>query len=1407
MKIRLGDIPRRYGLPGGSGRKRNGEGRGRSLFPLWLLIWAAVCVLGAPLLIIMALHLPPVQNRVIREVVRQIEKAAPVSVQLGSYRWWPFSRLHLFDLKVQAAGKDVLVCGKAQLAYHLSLRRPYFHPDEIYLEKPAFHLEKDSAGHWRLPGGEAGENAVGASQSSSWLRFPWPRVKIVSGAIEALQDGRPVLTIRDVTGALTVRAVTGPEGPAVTIDFGQWQGRAEAPAWGTFQLSGVAELHPNAFLSHSVYLTTSKGDGVSCKGRVGLEPSYDVDLDIESKTFSLEPFPELKQVFSPLNVVSGRINIKHRSGLWLVEHSLRSNLGNLEGNLKMEDGPPGNNGARWVTRFSDLKIPLPREFPELRLGGQLDLTLRGSDLASSQIQWKGRIDPSKWGEESVRGGEIAGSYDQGILNIKTAAVQASSGDFSLSGAADLEGFWNSAHRGDVKLELRAEKANLEKLLTGAPRGIGAILRVDGRYAPGGIRNWKTWQAGMEADVNIPEFLALKAGGTCKDQAVDINYSLQAADLRKVTSLAPAWEGKGQATSRGSFKGQWPDLVWEGEVLFPHLEYGPVQADEASLSGKGKITGKEARRELTLKAQSLTIYSNKVGSVRADLDQQGDVCSFELKAEQPWNRASESLSGRLEKLWIGPQALIVQHGRLAWRDQVASVEGRIEWLKDGIRIHAFNAEQGAQKIQAAGELSRGARNDLRITLKDVATGQWLGAFGIKDVVTGVTDGQIHLGGRAEQPELSLNLQLTGGTLYLEEAFAQQLSLVKDDPREEKQQTAGKTQPRKTEARPEKKGKKSVSGSKKTKASGRRVAAGSEVRAPVVEGRPPVVSTQAAVAVNEPLQAGAGEPMAEPVDRDRKSISEAPRTVAAKDRPPKGASVEPVPDIQIPLDRLHLQGTYSGSTLHLEGELQSTMAQSPVPLSARLPLHFSLNPFTFDVRPSDSLESALRVADLRVEALLPYLDVLNKVGGRIEGEIHTGGTVAQPVVKGSGVWRDGGFVVKIWPHPVENIQLDWQADAKEITIRKSRMKVLGGDVVLTGKVDYPQFETMEYEALGQDLDVAGIYGIKGKVSGRAHYAENEKGAQLTGALRFSKAEMNLGELETVLAKNIEVIDADVQGDLVEIRGDEKRQESYYNRLKMEVGLELPPSGTWVRGKGLEAEIIGGLRIEKAPYGPLNLVGGLQTVKGSYTFQGSKLNIVDGELLFWGSRRPDPVLKIVCQKDIRDVTIQVQVTGPLSRPKLAMSSVPALDQVDILSYLLFGQPAGELNTREAFQLQDKAASWIGSATSHALKGVLGNTPFTPDSLQFRSANTNRTDHSLTTRTTTEKASDNKGEGGVVEIGKYITPDLYVTYQKGVMGEKDNQVQLEYRLNRHISVQTQFGGPADQSGVDVFWRYDFGK
>ena len=57
---------------------------------------------------------------------------------------------------------------------------------------------------------------------------------------------------------------------------------------------------------------------------------------------------------------------------------------------------------------------------------------------------------------------------------------------------------------------------------------------------------------------------------------------------------------------------------------------------------------------------------------------------------------------------------------------------------------------------------------------------------------------------------------------------------------------------------------------------------------------------------------------------------------------------------------------------------------------------------------------------------------------------------------------------------------------------------------------------------------------------------------------------------------------------------------------------------------------------------------------------------------------------------------------------------------------------------------------------------------------------------------------------VGKFITPDVYVTVEQEVGGSEDRQaVGLRYQLSRQFTVQGSAG--TRQSGVDLFWEFAF--
>ena len=211
-------------------------------FLIRLAAWGTAVLLFLAFSAIIALHVPAIQKEIILRGVTRIEAATNLRVQIRSYQWWPFSGIYLTDVKIESAGEQILDCDKVRLKYKFSTRRPYIIVEEVYLEKPFLQLERSPDGKWMVPAppegiGHRRQIAAGGEPSEPlWASIQLPRVQIVSGTVEAQQQGNTILSIKDISGAVHLRAVQGAEGPKIQINFENLHARAqqigESEAWG-----------------------------------------------------------------------------------------------------------------------------------------------------------------------------------------------------------------------------------------------------------------------------------------------------------------------------------------------------------------------------------------------------------------------------------------------------------------------------------------------------------------------------------------------------------------------------------------------------------------------------------------------------------------------------------------------------------------------------------------------------------------------------------------------------------------------------------------------------------------------------------------------------------------------------------------------------------------------------------------------------------------------------------------------------------------------------------------------------------------------------------------------------------------------------------------------------------------------
>src|SRR5207245_2233869 len=227
-------------------------------------------------------------------------------------------------------------------------------------------------------------------------------------------------------------------------------------------------------------------------------------------------------------------------------------------------------------------------------------------------------------------------------------------------------------------------------------------------------------------------------------------------------------------------------------------------------------------------------------------------------------------------------------------------------------------------------------------------------------------------------------------------------------------------------------------------------------------------------------------------------------------------------------------------------------------------------------------------------------------------------------------------------------------------------------------------------------------------------------------------------------------------------------------------------------LNVTLGGNLYVGRTPYDRTRIWGTVNTVRGTYNFQGRQFTILrDGTIRFEGLDEIDPELNIRTERVIQAVTANVTVGGTLSQPEIVLSSAPPLEQADILSLIVFNQPINELGTGQQISLAQRAQALAVGAVATELASSIGNA-LGLDIFEISTA-------------------PDSGAAAQLTIGQQVGQNLFVKVQQGIGDQNQTNFVLEYELANWLRLQTNViqGSSTQQqlfqrmqgSGVDLFF------
>ncbi|MFN2431642.1 MAG: translocation/assembly module TamB domain-containing protein [Gemmatimonadota bacterium] len=896
----------------------------------------------------------------------------------------------------------------------------------------------------------------------------------------------------------------------------------------------------------------------------------------------------------------------------------------------------------------------------------------------------------------------------------------------------------------------------------------------------------------ELAVQLPRSRVRASGSVPLEGPLDVTFSAVSRDLSDFRPDAAPMPVGGLEV-RGTARGPRAALSVAAEVHADSLAAGGVVVDSLSATALLSGLGGPAMR---------AVARGSAGGIAAPGGVTLRTATFETSFAGDSGEAS--IAGRVDSLrttaahahiLLGEpspavvlDSLVFARGGQVWALQEP---GRLVYQDGRVAFDAFVVAHDGQRLSLEGVLDLEGRQDLRFALDSLSVADLQRLAGREPAATGILRGSGTLHGTARAPVLESELALTGaeaggvsirrveGTLgYADRRLALGVTLVPD--------SAGGV-------------------------------SADEMGALVLEGTVPVdlgftgvgrrfpdepidlrvESRELRLAALAPIGADSAAAPG-PVSLDLRVTGRPSAPLLAGSFAVGRSRVGGVA-----LERLQGRIGYDQRQLELEGELvPAVSAQGPstaaagvgepgvtagaVVFEASLPVDLSLEAVERRLleRP---IEVRVQGRDLTLEVLEALSPRVTSATGPLTLEVRLTGTPAEPRYDGELAVRGGSLQVGREGPRYAGIDATVRFDNERIALQELRVESPEGEAHATGEIALRDLTLGDVEAeltarrftlldedgkllvVDADLDVSGT----------------TQGPAITGSVDVEQLTWPLPEGGT----DKDVIDVDEAILYVRAQGDTAAAApppDVWRQTLLDLDVHVEDDAVLRSDKALIV-IAGDLSVEK-PRGAAqsSIAGSLRVLRGTYQDFGRRFEVARGEVFFFGTPELDPGLDVVATTTVEnedtnaDVAITLTLSGTVSDLAFDVSSTPAYARSEIFSLLLFGTPSPAAGQEERFEstLTRVASSQAAAPLQRALASELGL-----DVVEIRPGIGGR-------------------ETGFL-AGKYVAPDVFITYSQDTGPDPESAFGIQYRLSDQWTLQTQAG--TQQFGADLFYEFRY--
>ncbi len=485
-----------------------------------------------------------------------------------------------------------------------------------------------------------------------------------------------------------------------------------------------------------------------------------------------------------------------------------------------------------------------------------------------------------------------------------------------------------------------------------------------------------------------------------------------------------------------------------------------------------------------------------------------------------------------------------------------------------------------------------------------------------------------------------------------------------------------------------------------------------------------------------------------------------------------------------EKARLRWTWRDKTL--SGNLDLRLARHGIlaadfrlPVPARLPAAVDgEGPVQLDVR-----------ADMREKGLLGavFPGLVRESRGRLDLQGSVNGTWKNPTARGTLRIAEAGAYLPATGIQVSDVGMEARFEDRAVHVTSFRAHSGPGFLEGSGTVEIGNREIRRIDARlsGQRFQAVRLPELEMLASPSLTFEGEPKALKVRGEVAIPELFIRGGERGAVIRPSRDVV---IVGDGREVGKGRSLP------VDMEVRIVLGDRA-FVKAEGIEARLEGDVLLAAKSLDAMKAAGEIRLKDGTYSTRGVRLVIHRGRVIFEGGPAEQPRLDVLALRTIeerpdqagqslgrfREVKAGVIVTGTPLAPLVRLYSEPAMPDADILSYIVLGQRASGDESQSALLGAAAEALLSGEGSESTLSQLRRR--FGPDKVDMKSEKVGETTQSIVT------------------VGKYLRPNLYVSYGRSLFSE-DYYVTLRYTLTRRWEVESKAGA---QTGANLYYRIEF--